>query len=230
MGGRDRQDIREVVEAAVRGLVSGQQRPDVEAPRIEREQVADGVAVLRAIQAMDGVAPARIWIRRPRPIDCGLQRAGHCVVGRRIGTRQAGRRHRAGPKLRDHPLPDVRVGVRPGDVQTVERQSGSPEPLVVAGDAVGIEERPGRGRGRGGLRLHGRDTAGDDEREDRRAPHPVAHDDQPPVRTSAGPDERSRIPPEATGRGGNSLHASPMVVDLGYVAARSIHFSTTGAR
>src|SRR2546430_5701377 len=52
-------------------------------------------------------------------------------------------------------LPHLRVGARIGDVQAVERKSGSTEFLVMAGDAVLVEDRLGGGeRDRKSTRLN----------------------------------------------------------------------------
>ena len=72
VGRRNREDIREVVETAVRCLVPGQQRLHIE---VEREQVANRVVVFRAIETMDRVDPAWIRTGRPRPVDFAFQRA-----------------------------------------------------------------------------------------------------------------------------------------------------------
>ena len=139
---RNREDVGEVVEAAVRRLVAGQQRLHVD---VEREQVANRVAVFRAVEAMDRADPAGIRIGRPRPVDARSPASRHGAIGGRIGTRPSGRRHRAGSKLRDHLFPDLSIRTWPCDVQAVERESGRAQPLVVAGDAVLVEDPLGPG-------------------------------------------------------------------------------------
>ena len=54
--GRNREDIREIVETAVRCLIAGQQRLHIE---LEREQIANRVVVFRAIETMDRADPCR---------------------------------------------------------------------------------------------------------------------------------------------------------------------------
>ena len=73
MRGRDAEDVGEIVEAAVGGFIAGQQRRHVERLRIEREQIADRVAVLRAIQAMHRADSSRVRRCRPRAIDVRLR-------------------------------------------------------------------------------------------------------------------------------------------------------------
>ena len=70
--------------------------------------------------------------------------AGQRVVGRRVGPRPPGRRHRAGAQLRDDAFPHLGIGARVLDVERVERQPGGLQPLVVAGDAVPVEHRARR--------------------------------------------------------------------------------------
>ena len=140
MGRRDRERIREVVEAAIRGFVARQQRLHVEAQRIEREQVAHGVAVFGAIEAVDCADSPWIRIRDPRAIDFRLEPARDGVIRGAVGTRPPRRRHRAGAELRDDALPHFCVCSRSRDVDRVEHQPGGAKLLVVAGDAVLIED------------------------------------------------------------------------------------------
>ena len=56
---------------------------------IEREQIADGVAVLGAIEAMHGADPARIRRRRPRPIDVALRASA--AIDRAVAASGRGR-------------------------------------------------------------------------------------------------------------------------------------------
>src|SRR5216684_9376599 len=119
------------------------------AVEIEREQIANRVVVFRAVETLDRVAPARVRAGRPGAVDFVFERGCDTTIGGRIGARTSGRRHRAGPKLLDHPLPHLRVGAWLRDVRAVESKSGGTEFLVVARDAIGIQERPGIGtRGR----------------------------------------------------------------------------------
>ena len=138
VGRRNREDIREVVEAAVRRVIPGEQRLHIE---LEREQVANRVVVFRAIETVDGARLAWIRIGRPRAIDFHLHPARHGVIGGHIGPRPPGRRHRAGPKLRDHALPGVGVAGRVADIQTVEGKPAGTKFLVMARDAVLVEDR-----------------------------------------------------------------------------------------
>ena len=44
----------------------------------EREQVADGVVVLRAVETMDGADPAGIGVGTPGAIELGFQKPDEC--------------------------------------------------------------------------------------------------------------------------------------------------------
>ena len=134
---RQGQRIGVVVEA-VRRVVGGQQRRI----DVDREQVADGIAVLRAVQAMQG-GPAGVGAVQRGAVQRGLQPRHHGVVGRGVRARPSGRGHRAGPELADHRFPDLRVLARPGHVEDVESDSGRQRALVVAGEAVALQDGAG---------------------------------------------------------------------------------------
>ncbi len=91
--GRDGQGIGKVVEAAVRGFIARQLRPDID---VELQEIADRVVVFRAVQALDGADAARIRVRRPCAIDFVFQPQRHRSIGRRIRPRPSRRRHRTG--------------------------------------------------------------------------------------------------------------------------------------
>ena len=156
--GGDREHVGVVVEAGVRRLVARQQQRHVE---IQGQQVANRVPVLGPVQPVDRAGPAGVRVRRRYPVDVRFEPGRHGVVGRRIRARAARRRHRPGSQLRDHPLPDVRVAarVRGVDRGRVQREPAGPEPVVVTGDAVPVEDGARRGkRGRlgGSGSLYGR--------------------------------------------------------------------------
>ena len=142
---RDRQRVGELVEAAVGGFVAGQLRPHVE---IEAEQIADGVVVFRAVQAMDGADSAGVRIGRPRAIELGLEQVDDRIIGLRVRTGPAWRRHRARSKLLDDALPHVSVRGRLARIHRAEGKASRARLVVVTTDAIPIEHRLGR-RGRG---------------------------------------------------------------------------------
>ena len=140
---RHRQHLGDVVEALVR-LVGRQQLLGVD---LQRQQVADGVAVLEAVQAVIGDA-ARIRVGGGVAVELGLQPGNERVELRRLGTAASRGRHRAAAQLADHLLPDLGARADAGHVGRVEQQVGGPQPIVVAGDAVAVEEGARIGRGR----------------------------------------------------------------------------------
>ena len=141
------------------------------------------VGVLGAVQPVHGADSSRLGMRRPRLIDLALDRRRDRPVRGGIGTRPPRRRHRLRAQLADHALPDFRIRARVRGVECIECESGGAESLVMAGDAVLIDERLWRGwRCRGGtLRLTRPDLdardgysnpAADEERQDRgESPH-----------------------------------------------------------
>ena len=104
------------------------------------EQVADRVLIFGSIQAMERFGPAGIRAGGRGAIELGLQPRREPVVGGLVRPRPAGRRHEAGAKLPHDLFPDVRVGADIRHVQRVEREPGRLQLLVVAGDAVAIED------------------------------------------------------------------------------------------
>ena len=131
------QHAGDVVEA-VAAIVGRQQRRDVD---LEREQVANDVVILAAVEPVEGVGPARVRMRRRSAIELGLQPGRERLVGGGVRPGSGHGRHGTGPHLAHHLLPDF--GMRPDvrHVHHVEREVGGPEPLVVAGDAVAVEQR-----------------------------------------------------------------------------------------
>ena len=142
--GRERQRARQVVEA-VAGVVGRQQGRGVD---FKGEQIADGVRVLGAIQAV-GRHPSRLDPRRGGAVELGFEPRPEAVVGLPVRARATGRGHHAAAQLQDDLLPCRRRVADAGDVQRIEREPARPQPLVVASDAVAIEQRA-RGHCRGG--------------------------------------------------------------------------------
>ena len=176
---RNRQDVSEVVEAAVGRLISRQFRRHLD---IEGKQIADRVVVFDAIEPMDRADPPGVRVRRPCAIDRGFERRGDRVIGGRVGPRHPCRRHRPRAKLGDDALPDLGSRSRIGDVDAFEHKAGGVESLAVAGNAVlvdeGLDRRPldlrlglrpeplARGKRLNAGQRNGH-PATDDEREDR---------------------------------------------------------------
>ena len=101
-----------------------------------------------------------------------LQPVPQLLVLRQRRTRHAGRRHHAGAQLADHLFPDLRMVADRVEVGRLEREVGGLELVVVAGDAVLIEQRTFRcwswrhsPRLHGGLRRKGRSQRGSGSRQ-----------------------------------------------------------------
>ena len=149
---RHPQQAADVVEAEAR--VVG--REELVRVYLHRQQIPDGVGVLRAIQAMEGGRPARIAGLGPGAVELAFQPGQERLelVGR--GARPAGRRHHPAAQLADDLLPAVRVAAHLAEIERVEGEAdgaeltdqrrGGAAPaadhlLVVAGDAVAVEQR-----------------------------------------------------------------------------------------
>ena len=115
-------------------IVGRQHRAAVD---LERDQIANRVGVLGAVQAMNGGRPG-IRRGRRRTIERGFERQGRRLVGGLVGPRQANRRHRLLRSLRTT-FPDlgmrVRARWRPGS----EGKAADLPPVVVAADTVSSE-------------------------------------------------------------------------------------------
>ena len=141
------QDAGDVVEA-VAHVVGRENGRDID---VEREEVSNRVLVLGAIQPMDGLGSTGIGAGRRVAIDLALEPRGQRVRARLVGPWPAGRRHRAGSQLPNDFFPRLCVGRNIVQAGMVQHQTGDLRLLVVAADAVAIEEcalRRGAGRRR----------------------------------------------------------------------------------
>ena len=71
-----------------------------------------------------------------------FQRRGRAFVGVAVGPGKSRRRHLAGAQLARDALPGVCVATDTRHVEAIEHEAGGFQSLVVAGDAVAIENRP----------------------------------------------------------------------------------------
>ena len=110
-----------------------------------------GVAVLGAVQAVQG-GPAGVGACQGSAVELGLEPRHDGVVRRLVGPGPSDRWHGAGPQLADYRFPHLRVLARSVHVQDVEGQSSGPRTLVVAGEAVPLQDGAGCGLGRRGAR------------------------------------------------------------------------------
>ena len=104
-------------------------------------------------------------------IELRLEVGGERLVGCIIGTRHALRRHRTRAQPAHDVFPDLAVGRRRRDVHAIEREVGCFRALVVAGDAVAIDDGA---RVEGGVRRSRRGR--------RRALSAAGRQDGPPCR------------------------------------------------
>ena len=144
---RHPQGVRDVVEA-VSGIVGGQ-RADV---GVDGQQVAHRVAILGAVHAVEQRA-SRVGARERDRIERRLQPGGEGIVRGPRGPRAPHRRHGPAAELLHHLLPQLRVGgdVLHGDLDRVQGKTGRPQPAVVTGHAVPLQQRRvGVARRRGG--------------------------------------------------------------------------------
>ena len=135
---RDREDIRHVVKAVAVGVVGRKHLCGVD---VNDEQVTDRVLVLGSVQAMEGFGPA--WIRAgcSTLVDSHLQVRDEGSMGGSIRARAAARRHGTRAELPNHLLPHLSPTAHIHHVHRVERQAPGSQSLVVAADAVLIDNR-----------------------------------------------------------------------------------------
>ena len=138
-GRRHREDVGHVVEAEVR-VVGRQQGRGVD---LEGQQVAHRVGVLAPVETVNGGAP-RIGVGGGDAVEGRLEGRGDGGVGGRLGPRPARRRHRPRAQLPHDLLPGGGVVADADGVHRVEGEVRRPQPLVVTGDAVAVEDRAHR--------------------------------------------------------------------------------------
>ncbi len=136
---------RGAVEAVIR-LIRGQQGRGVD---VEREQIADRVLVLGAVQPSQGRRPPRMRPRRRRSIQRRHECGNGGLILRLARPWPADGRHLPRGELAYHLFPDHRVGVDRVGADRVERQAASFGVAVVARGAMLLDELPnGWSRGR----------------------------------------------------------------------------------
>jgi hypothetical protein len=124
-----------VVEAAA-GVIRRQKLRGIE---LERQQVAHGVRVFGAVQAMQlrhVQVGLRLAVYRP------LKIIGERLHGGEIGALLAGRRHHAGAQLLQYFLRVFRVIQRVRGVEHLDLHASCIVGVVVAGDAIVVEQLP----------------------------------------------------------------------------------------
>ncbi len=134
-----------VVEAVAR-LVDRQQLGDI---HVQRQDVADGVAVLGAVQAADRIDAPWRRIERGGAVQRRFERCNQPVERRVVGARRTSRRHGARSKLADDMFPEPGVAGRVHRIRSIERDAAGLRPLIVAADAI-LRDELAFGRGRRG--------------------------------------------------------------------------------
>ena len=110
------------------------------------EEVADDVGVLRPVQAVEHLGAG---IQRRRGVDLGFQPVPEGGVVRLGRAPHAGRGHHAGAQLAHHLLPQLGIFTHRVEIATLEREVGGAVAVVVAGQAVALDELAVLGRGGG---------------------------------------------------------------------------------
>ncbi len=143
--GGNRKRVGEVIEAAVCGVVAGQQRFHVE---VDGEQIADRVVVFRAIEAMHGADPSGIRARASAMRDPSPARACPATLWyvSASGRGTARRRHGSRTQFRNDLFDELCVRGKLRGIQRREIDSRGAGLLVVTCQAVLVEDRAGRGR------------------------------------------------------------------------------------
>ena len=133
---RNPKDISDVVKT-VGGIVRRQQDRWID---FERQQIADRVAVFGAVQTPKERA-ARIRVSGGVTIEFSREPGDQASTSRVVGLWHALWGHHPDPHLADDLFPDVCILFNMGEVQRVERQPSGFGALVMARDAVLIEDR-----------------------------------------------------------------------------------------
>ena len=128
--------VRVVVEVAL-DVVLGEQRCRID---LEREQVADGVRVLAAVQAAQRDTTGRSLTGGR--VDLAGEPRREAVQRLAVGSPRTGRRHEPAAQFADRELPGLRVGGNPVRRQPIERSVTRQVVLVVALEAVFFDDRP----------------------------------------------------------------------------------------
>ncbi len=142
---RKREHVADVVEA-VAGIVGGELGAGLD---VERQQVANGVAVFGAIQAVNG-GTAGIRMRRGGVVEFAAEPLGESERNLRLRVWQPGGRHLPGIYFTKNLFPGGGVFADVGGIQGLDGNARGFEFLVVAADAVLVHQRA-----RGGLLLAG---------------------------------------------------------------------------
>ena len=135
-GRRHLQHARDVVEA-VALIVGGDERRGID---VEHQQVANRVLVFEAIEPVERFGAAGMRPRDGVAVELVFQPRRERVDRRLIGPRRTGGRHRSRAQLPDDLFPDRSPGGDVVHIDRLEREGPRPELLVMAPDAVLVED------------------------------------------------------------------------------------------
>ncbi len=136
-GGRDKQQVGDVVEAAA-GIVGGQEQRIIHllGKRVQRQQVANGVFVFGAAQPVQQGQFADFDVRGRGPVERGFQPSGGGIVGSFIGAGHRGRRHGLGPQLLNHLFPHLGMRTNVLQLRNIQNEPTGLQLGVMADGAV----------------------------------------------------------------------------------------------
>ena len=111
---RDFENVGDVVKT-ITGIIAGEKQARVD---LQTDQVANDIAVLRAIQAVQ-CRRSRIWLGRRCAIQCRFQRHRKTVQCCAIRPPRSARRHHSGTQLPDDFFPGFGILTNVLDIQLV---------------------------------------------------------------------------------------------------------------
>ncbi len=93
--------------------------------------------------AFGAMQASKPWVRISRggAIQAGFELLGERVYGHAVGTWRTSGRHHAGPDLAHGLFPTIGIFAGIREIQLVQHQTGGLDLLVMAGDAIAIEQR-----------------------------------------------------------------------------------------
>ncbi len=136
---RHLQHVADIVEA-VAGVVGRQHLGNLD---LDRQQIANGVGVFGAVEAMQR-GPSGIGLELRGAIALGLDEPDQGPVGGLVRPRQTGGRHLAVAQLAQQLLPDLAVALQMVEIQSLQVQSGRRLGADMALDAIQLPGLPSR--------------------------------------------------------------------------------------
>src|SRR5581483_11243697 len=113
---------------SIAAVISRQQRRRID---VQREQVANGVLVFRAVEPMERFRSTGVRVISRGTIQRALEPGDEPVVGFGVWAWSAARRHQAGAKLSNDLFPRFSVAANVRQVEGIKHQTGRFCPLIV---------------------------------------------------------------------------------------------------